>query len=265
MINSRAKMAFTAELPSITSNGSPKEIMGRTGKIKATYVDISNTFHESWNMVFKNPDYTIEQLLESLYRNGYAAKMKVWPYPSEVLSAFRLPINQVKVVVIGQDPYPGWDSTLKRPVACGKTFATLSKECPGSLKRIINSLTEQGKTVTYSDKEHPYSLQGWVDQGVLLLNRTPVYYHGPPVDLDKPQVVPDVKASSIWEGMTELICRHITEINPTCVFLLVGNEAHTLEPKLGKCVKVNHPSERSSLNFDGDCFRKINCIKWECM
>ena len=250
-------MQTAIEVPITTPRSITRPLLTSRGKRDVKYVDISDTFDRSWDPIFKNSEYTIEQLLEILYRNGYSVGMKVYPYPTEVLSAFSIPVTSVKIVVIGQDPYPGWDAAANRPIACGKTFATLSKTCPASLGRVISAIQNEFKTISFADKEHPYSLKGWVDQGVLLLNRTPVYY-----DSKDAFAKPDRSAKDIWEGMTELICRYVIEINPQCAFLLVGRDAHELEPKLGSCVKTNHPSTRSELDFDGKCFRQIRCINW---
>lgn len=253
------------DLPCTTERKTIRQVFTTKGKRDVRYVDITDTYDRSWDCIFKNHEYTIEQLLETLYRNGYSCGMKVFPYPSEVLSAFTVPIDKVKVIIIGQDPYPGWDTTMNRPVACGKTFATYSKECPGSLKRIMIALQELRKDIkfTFSDKEHPFCLKGWTDQGVLLLNKTPVYYHAISTDPDKEAPTPNTKASDIWAGMTELICKQVAAINPNVPCILVGKEAQTLEPKLGgRCYKENHPSMRSSLEFSGTSFDKIDGVDW---
>lgn len=257
---------FPLEIPCTTDRTVVRPLLTRTGKREVKYVNVSHTYHESWDAVFKNKEYTFETLLESLYRNGYASGFKVFPYPSEVLSAFRIPADKVKVIIIGQDPYPGWDAKENRPVACGITFGTLSSECPGSLKRVIIALTEKfkDKPITVADKDHPFSLKGWIDQGVLLINRTPVYYHAPNIP-GKEHPQPDTKPKDIWAGMTELIYRHVTTFNPNVPCVLIGKEAQELEPKLGKCYKENHPSMRSSLEFGGEFFRSIPSIEWTSM
>lgn len=248
------------KLPRTTERSSaPRSIMIK-GKIHdLEYIDISETYDRSWDMIFKNTDYTIEELLERLYRNGYAAGMKVYPYPEEVLSVFKLPIDRVKVVIIAPEPYNGWDNDQKRPMACGKSYATLSEKCPGQLERIIISIKEQFGYIEFTDNEHQYSLKGWIDQGVLLLNKIPVSY------VDRNGGAPNHSAADIWHGMTELICSKITEINPRCQFLLIGREAHELEPKLKSCIKTSQPSMKSYSDFTGECFRRIQTIDWTIM
>lgn len=257
---SSAENAKPLELPLTTMRDKIKPVLTRRGKRDVIYVDLTGTYHESWAPLVANPEYTFERLLETLYRNGYSAGFRVFPYPNEVLSAFQVPVTAVKVIIVAQDPYPGWDAVAQRPVACGKSFATLSKECPGSLKRIMIALQEKytDRKITYADKEHPYSLKGWTDQGVLLLNRTPVYYSSANPEAPKPDTLP----KDIWSGMVELVYRYVSNFNPNVPCILIGKEAQELEPKLGKCYKENHPSMRSSLHFSGDCFDRVSEIDW---
>lgn len=254
------------ELPRTTERKIIRPVLTTKGKRDPVYIDLKGTYHSSWAIIFENPRYTIERLLEMLYLNAYSKCYKVYPHPRDVLSAFTLPLDQVKVVMVGQDPYPGWDKKANRPVACGKSFATLSNECPGSLMNMIVSIQTSIGDVTFTDKEHQYSLKGWTDQGVLLLNKTPVFYAPPQVGLnDNVPEPPNMTAKDLWEGMTELICRHVLEVNPTCVFVLVGSEAHKLEPKLGNCIKLGHPSSRNvkdDRSFNAAHLQRVPGINW---
>jgi uracil DNA glycosylase len=61
---------------------------------------------------------------------------------------------------------------------------------------------------TLEISEHPFSLQGWIDQGVYLMNNTPVLYVSKTAN-EKTKA----KAKEIWSGMSSLICKFIDSKN----------------------------------------------------
>ena len=86
---------------------------------------------------------------------------EILPKQEDVLNAIKLcPLNKVKVLIIGQDPYPSAEH------AHGLAFSSLSKNTPASLKNIFKKLEQDFK----GSKHNSNVLISWEKQGVLLLN-----------------------------------------------------------------------------------------------
>jgi uracil-DNA glycosylase len=84
---------------------------------------------------------------------------KLRPAPENVFNAYRsTPPSKVKVVIMGQDPYPGNE-------AHGLSFSSQLQSIPASLRVVFRELELSG----YGKRTNP-NLQDWADQGVLLLN-----------------------------------------------------------------------------------------------
>ena len=87
--------------------------------------------------------------------------VEILPRHEDVLNAIKLcPLNNVKVLIIGQDPYPSAEH------AHGLAFSSLSKNTPASLKNIFKKLEQDFK----GSKHLSNTLTNWEKQGVLLLN-----------------------------------------------------------------------------------------------
>jgi uracil-DNA glycosylase len=244
-----------------------EEIIQTVGKkpIRFVSINVVDKIHPSW-LEFLSMRNRINDRIKSIFKKAYEQGFTIYPLPSDVFNVFSLPIDRVKVVIVGQDPYPGFDTKRKAPVANGLAFATDSLETPGSLQRIRDAIVSQFGPITIVDKERPNNLRGWMEQGVFLLNNTPIItiYKGEEestcrikAELSQPK--------RVWDGIAKEICQAISAVNPQCRFILVGKEAHYLETVVSKCIKTNHPSMRSDLEFSGACFREIPTIDWSRM
>jgi uracil DNA glycosylase len=227
--------------------------------------------HPDWHDFFLHKGIGFNNRLVKLFSKCYeynsmsgdAPKITPMPLPQEIFNVFSMSPSQIKVVIVAQDPYPGWDTEMNRPVACGYSFATLSKKTPASLQRIRMAISEKYGNITIADKEFPNSLRGWINQGIFLMNNTPIFFHHPPIDekskaLDALLNLP----KRAWTGITELICKYISEINKNCRFILVGKDAEYLKQYVSRATLTNHPSTMSSLDFTGECFEEIPGIIW---
>jgi len=227
-------------------------------------IDITHTIHESWKCLFLEGNTTINQKLKELYTKAYLNGLTVYPLPQDVLNCFSLPIEKVKVVIMAQDPYPGVDKNTKKPHACGRCFASESPDdTPGSLNRLRIEIVNRFGDLVIADKSRPNSLQGWINQGVMLMNYTPILYkfYGEEKTakinslLQKPMIT--------WAPITRLICEKIREVNPKCYFLLVGRNAQKAKAYVSNPIETGHPSDLNQNNtFSGDCFEKIPDIRW---
>lgn len=159
-----------------------------------------------------------------------AAGHRVLPAGDRMLAAFARPLAQVRVLIVGQDPYP----TPGHPI--GLSFAT-SREVapiPRSLQNIYRELHDDLgiALATHGD------LTAWADHGVMLLNR-----------------VLSVRAGAAashrgkgWEAFTEHAIRTLAARGGPLVAILWGNDARSLRPMLGDIpiIESAHPSPLSA-------------------
>lgn len=135
------------------------------------------------------------------------AQQEIYPAQADLFQALkRTPVKQAKVVILGQDPYPGAGQ------AHGMSFSVLpGVPLPRSLKNIYNELS--------SDLGVPPPTQGclnsWADQGVLLLNTVLTVRAGASFSHRKQG----------WEIFTDLLLKKLAEQEKPCAFLLWGNPA----------------------------------------
>lgn len=175
-----------------------------------------------------------QRFFESLFafvKDEYATT-KVFPPPKEIFNAFNhCPINSVKVVILGQDPYhgPGQAHGLAFSVRPGVPF-------PPSLSNIFKEIE--------SDLGKPLPLNGdltrWADQGVFLLNAT--------LTVRAHQAGSHQKKG--WEEFTDEVIRAISDQREHVVFFLWGAYAQKksilIDASKHLLLKAPHPSPLSS-------------------
>jgi len=156
----------------------------------------------------------------------------VYPTPENVFNAFKLtPLGNIKVVILGQDPYHGEDQ------AHGLSFSVLNgTKVPPSLRNIYKELAAD------IDVGIPTSgnLEQWAAQGVFLLNST--------------LTVEDGQAGFHqgwgWEIFTDEVIRVISQEQPHVVFLLWGKfaqeKANLIDDSKHLLLKAPHPSPLSA-------------------
>lgn len=152
------------------------------------------------------------------------------PAGSDVFAALRMPFDAVRVLVVGQDPYP----TPGHPI--GLAFATAPdvRPLPKSLQNIFAEYVD--------DLGHPHPSSGdltpWVDRGVLLLNRVLTVRPGAPAS----------HRGRGWEEVTERVVDALVERGGPLVAVLWGRQARDLRPRLGDVPAVEsvHPSPLSA-------------------
>ena len=145
--------------------------------------------------------------------------LQVWDYYPQKKWIFRAfeecPFNKLKVVLIGQDPYPGVDRKTGEPNAMGLSFSTQrDHNIPVSLqaifKEIKNSIGDVGPF------NHP-DLTKWANQGVLLLNTTLTVEKGKPKSHKKE-----------WTGFVPRALKYIQTHKKNCIYILLGGDAKNL-------------------------------------
>ena len=158
----------------------------------------------------------------------------IYPPPKFIFNALdSLPVNKVKVVILGQDPYhgPGQAHGLSFSVPEGITL-------PPSLKNIYQEIqSDLGKA-----SPHSGNLDRWVKQGVLLLNATlTVRAHQAGSHQNRG-----------WEQFTDAIIHRLAEQKDHLVFILWGSYAQKKGAFVGTSkhlvIKSPHPSPLSAYN-----------------
>ena len=173
-----------------------------------------------------NADY-MKDILDQVSKDE--AFFNVYP-PKEkrYLSVELLPYDQLKVVIIGQDPYHQFGQ------AHGLAFSCLKHPLPPSLKNIFNAIEYNGFDVNYENGD----LSRYVHQGVLLWNTYLSVIEGKPLS----------HKSDAYVTLTKKLIQKIVDEKSHLVFMLWGSFAQQFEPLIDKkhlVIKTSHPSPLS--------------------
>ncbi|SDI84961.1 Uracil-DNA glycosylase [Actinokineospora alba] len=163
-------------------------------------------------------------------RAEIAAGRRYLPAGENVLRAFQQPFADVRVLVVGQDPYP----TPGHAVGLSFSVAPEVRPIPKSLVNIYKEYCE--------DLGHPLPSTGdltpWAEHGVLLLNRALTVEPGKP----------NSHQGKGWEQVTEQAIRALAARGGPLVAILWGRNARNLRPMLEPvpCIESPHPSPLSA-------------------
>ncbi|MHC6211131.1 uracil-DNA glycosylase [Rhodococcus ruber] len=168
------------------------------------------------------------------------------PAGANVLRAFTEPFDRVKVLIVGQDPYP----TPGHAVGLSFSVAPDVRPVPRSLANIYREYSDDLGLPTPPNGD----LTPWSAQGVLLLNRVLTVQPGQPAS----------HRGKGWERVTEQAIRALVARTAPLVAILWGRDAATLEPMLGDVptVKSAHPSPLSASRgfFGSRPFSRANAL-----
>jgi len=201
----------------------------------------------SWKEILKDEfDKPYFNELTQFVRDEYA-KGPVYPHPKNIFSAFDLtPFNDVKVVILGQDPYHGAGQ------AHGLSFSVKEGvRTPPSLKNIFKELeSDLGKPVDRTSGD----LTQWATQGVLLLNSTLTVRAG----------AAGSHQGKGWEQFTDAVIQALSDKREHIVFILWGNYAKAKGAHIDRSkhlvIESPHPSPFSAHTgfFGSKPFSKAN-------
>ncbi|MCR5573157.1 MAG: uracil-DNA glycosylase [Candidatus Saccharibacteria bacterium] len=208
--------------------------------------------HESWKPIlqseFKQPYF---EELSNFLREAYATKT-IYPPKEQVFSAFTTDLNEIKVVIIGQDPYHGPHQ------ANGLAFSVHNGiQLPPSLRNIFKEIHDDtGAPIPESG-----DLFRWAKQGVLLLNNT----------LTVEAHLAGSHRGKGWETFTEHIIKYLNETRPHLVFILWGRDARSKKAIIDQSkhfiIESAHPSPLSAHNgfFGSKPFSRCNTklVEWK--
>lgn len=186
--------------------------------------------------------------LKSFLQQQKQQRKIIYPKARDVFSAFNhTPLEKVRVVLLGQDPYHGPDQ------AHGMCFSVLpGVQPPPSLKNIYKELE---KDLGVPPVKHGY-LMHWADQGVFLLNSV----------LTVEQGKPGSHRGKGWEQFTDQVIRLLNAQKRPLIFVLWGSYAqakgHIIDAAKHVVLRAAHPSPFSAHSGFFGCkhFSKINQI-----
>jgi uracil-DNA glycosylase len=172
----------------------------------------------SWRPFFSHHIPLIDSILGSLDLDDIA------PSRSDLFRAFQTPLDEVRVLIIGQDPYP------QPGAADGLAFSSRVLPIPASLRNIFIEYRDD----LGFDSPESADLKRWATNGVLLLNRTLTTSIG-----DR-----NAHVKKGWSSLTLAVAELLAERQ--VVAILWGNSARELSPLFSHRIESAHPSPLSA-------------------
>ena len=190
---------------------------------------LADLVHPSWARALAPASDTVRRLGEFL-REEVAAGHGYLPAGPHILRVFEQPLEQVRVLIVGQDPYP----TPGHAVGLSFSVAPDVRPVPRSLQNIYAELaTDLGMPTPASGDVSP-----WAEHGVMLLNRVLTVRPGAPAS----------HRGKGWEQLTDLAITALAGRGGPLVAILWGRDARSLAPALGDVPTIQsaHPSPLSA-------------------
>ena len=195
-----------------------------------------------WKNLFSKLGPAVNHIEKQIYNDNYV------PLKADIFNAYHYtPLNIVKVIIIGQDPY--YTVLNDKPQAMGLSFSC-RKGTPiqPSLKNIFIELAD---TVEGFEAPDHGDLTEWAKQGVLLLNTSLTTIEGLANAHEQ-----------IWFGVIQKTLKEVVENRPNTVVMLWGGKADKVRPFIGnlKVLSCAHPSPMSAKHgfFGCDHFNQAN-------
>ena len=199
---------------------------------------VKKNTHKSWHELLSSLDYSKieDRIKDDLSKNGNI--MNIFPERENIFRVFKMPLDKIKVVILGQDVYHSLDSKKEIPQAVGLAFSVPPQAViPSSLKNIIKNLQKDPLLKFIKNKETGGDLSSWEKQGIFLLN----------CGLTCLEKKPGSHAR-LWAPLTNKIISYIAKNNKNLIFVLWGAFALDKEPliikesKTHQIIKSSHPS-----------------------
>jgi len=197
-------------------------------------------FSDDWWEIL-SPEFE-QQYMVDIYKHIISRKIDfatIFPSSNNVYKVFEEPFKNIKVVILGQDPYHTPN------MAIGKAFA-VPNNLPSLPPSLVNILTEVENDVydgMYLDKDP--TLINWSKQGVFLLNTCLTVEKGLPLSHEHIG----------WQTFTKIVFQAICDKNEPIVFMLWGNHAKAykqfIHNKYHLVLEATHPSPFSVKGFKG--------------
>lgn len=203
-------------------------------------------------------DYFTELLA---YLDGIYSKQVIYPTQKNVFKAFECDYNSLRIVILGQDPYPNQNATglaFANPDVYGLKLSPSLK----MIKECVENTAYDGLNIDFSP-----DLLHWKEQGILLLNTALTvkeYSSG--------------SHSELWAPFTRTVIKAINNYKSGIIFMLWGNHAQEYEKYIDSnrhtILKYHHPSFSARNNTEWKCDHFVaanriigetdieKCIEW---
>ncbi len=206
---------------------------------------LTDLVHPTWASVLAPAAQTVGELGRFL-RAELAAGRGYLPAGGHVLRAFEQPLDAVRVLIVGQDPYP----TVGHAVGLSFSVAPDVRPIPRSLQNIYAELVDDLGVPAPTTGD----LSPWAERGVLLLNRVLTVRPGAPAS----------HRGKGWEQVTDLAIGALARRGGPLVAILWGRDARSLAPALGDVPTIQsaHPSPLSARGgfFGSRPFSRANTL-----
>jgi uracil-DNA glycosylase len=192
--------------------------------------------HSSWKQLFEEFDFDLNDIYDG----------DVYPPKEQVFRVFELPVQDIRIVLLGQDPYhgPGQAHGLSFSVPTGISI-------PPSLLNIYKELQRSFPERNY--KFPSGNLEQWLlREKIFLCNASLTVEKGKPGS-----------HMTIWKEFTDEVIQYIDKHNTTCVFLLLGNFAKgksSLIRKKDRIVTEVHPSPLAQGFVGSNVFQRVEKV-----
>lgn len=171
--------------------------------------------HESWNpiipILYQEPLKTLNTVV--------LPEISSQPRKSDIFNVFSMPVNEIKVVILGQDPYPMPNTAIGRAFAVSE-----GTKIPASLKNIREEILISLGVESFKKNtgENWKTLQHWQEQGIFLLNTA--------LTVETARIGSHLK---YWEYFTQRVISHISVENP-CIWMFWGKAAQRFIPYINQ-------------------------------
>lgn len=208
--------------------------------INGTDVSLDASWEEHLRSEIRKPYFAeLVEKLNSEYENEVC-----YPSKERIFNAFNLcPFNNVKVVILGQDPY------YKKEQAMGLSFSVPKGiKLPLSLRNIYKEIEDDLRNSMPKSGD----LTRWAEQGVLLLNTT----------LTVREAKPNSHKDLGWQEFTDAVIKALSEHHEHIVFMLWGNNAkkkkNLIDINRHCIIESYHPAARQKYKFKKHQFTCCN-------
>jgi uracil-DNA glycosylase len=247
----RAAATLTSvSMPKQTTTTSPSSTVSTEGTEKGASELATSLTNVSWKETLSDAMASESFLkLAAFLQEEQASGATIYPPRDEIFNALNLcPFDQVKVVIVGQDPYHGPGQ------GHGLAFSVRkSVKAPPSLRNVFREASED---VGIEAPEHG-NLEHWASQGVLLLNTVLTVRRGEA----------NSHAKHGWEDFTDSVVQELNDQQEGLVFLLWGNpaakKASGVDTSKHTIIRTSHPSplgatKTASPFLGSKCFSRTN-------
>lgn len=228
------------------------------------FLDSLEHINDSWNQFLTEE---IVDLVRNIENSITASNNNFTPAASNVLRFLNNSLNDIKIVILGQDPYPQKGVATGRAFEVGTLKSWNEKFNNVSLKNIIRAIyyTYKDEYLKYSEIKNEIGLYfqlkspdqlfaNWEKQGVLLLNTSFTCQIGKPNSHEK-----------LWYPFTNRLLNYIAKNNTNILWFIWGNNAKSIIDgiPIQHAIKTMHPMMcYNKKDRDDDfLFGKINCFK----